>query len=208
MILHTTEVTALSEHRLFLRFNNGDAGELDSSGALDGEVFEPLREPVAVCDRSSASRDADGGVGQRRRPGAGISARTDATAEGAGDLRHRHKRLHSKRGGSIYANCPLDYTYKYAYIHLVRYTYDAKKRAANLKKHGYDFNDAPQVIEGAATVTFEDRRFDYDEQRFITLGVLRGSVVVIATAETDEEIRVISMRRAERHEEKIYHSNL
>lgn len=90
----------------------------------------------------------------------------------------------------------------------MRYTFDATKRAANLKKHGYDFKDAPQVIEGAATVTFEDRRFDYDEQRFITLGMLRGEVVVIATAETDEEIRVISMRKAERHEEKIYYSNL
>jgi uncharacterized DUF497 family protein len=33
-------------------------------------------------------------------------------------------------------------------------------------------------------------------------------VVAIATAETDDEIRVISMRRAEHHEEKIYYSNL
>lgn len=102
----------------------------------------------------------------------------------------------------------LDYTHKYTYIYPTRYTYDPKKRVANLKKHGYDFKDAPQVIESTATVTFEDRRFDYDEQRFITLGMLRTEVVVIATAETDEEIRVISMRKAERHEEKIYHSNL
>jgi uncharacterized protein len=90
----------------------------------------------------------------------------------------------------------------------MRYTHDLKKRAANLKKHSYDFADAPQVIESAATVTFEDRRFDYGEQRFITLGVLRGVVVVIATAETDEEIRVISMRKAERNEEEIYYANL
>ncbi|MSQ50729.1 MAG: BrnT family toxin [Betaproteobacteria bacterium] len=90
----------------------------------------------------------------------------------------------------------------------MRYTYGEKKRAANLKKHGYDFKDAPQVIESAATVTFEDRRFDYDEQRFITLGMLNEIVVVIATAETDEEIRVFSMRKAERNEEKIYYSKL
>jgi uncharacterized DUF497 family protein len=55
---------------------------------------------------------------------------------------------------------------------------------------------------------FEDRRFDYGEQRFITLGMLRGGVVVIATAETDEEIRVISMRRAEPNEEEIYCGNV
>ena len=46
MILHTTEVTPLSDHRLSLRFNNGDAGEVDLSGELDGEVFEPLRDPA------------------------------------------------------------------------------------------------------------------------------------------------------------------
>ena len=90
----------------------------------------------------------------------------------------------------------------------MRYTYDPKKRAVNLKKHGYDFEDAPQVIESGRTVTFEDRRFQYEEQRFITLGVLRDGVVVIATAETDEEIRVISMRKAEQYEEEIYYANL
>lgn len=90
----------------------------------------------------------------------------------------------------------------------MRYTYDPEKRAANLKKHGYDFDDAPPVIESDPTVTFEDRRFDYNEQRFITLGVLRGDVVVIATAETDEEIRLISMRKAERNEQEIYYGNL
>ncbi|WP_324577567.1 BrnT family toxin [Accumulibacter sp.] len=98
--------------------------------------------------------------------------------------------------------------HNYAYTEHMRYTHDPKKRAANLKKHGYDFEDAPQVIESGRTVTFEDRRFDYDEQRFITLGVLREEVVVITTAETDEEIRVISMRKAERNEQEIYYSNL
>lgn len=52
----------------------------------------------------------------------------------------------------------------------MRYTYDPKKRAANLKKHGLDFKDAAQVIESDRTVTFEDLRFDYGEQRFVTWG--------------------------------------
>lgn len=90
----------------------------------------------------------------------------------------------------------------------MHYTHDPKKRTANLKKHGYDFKDAPLVIESTATVTFEDRRFAYDEQRYITLGVLHEHVVAIATADTDDEIRVISMRKAERHEEEIYYANL
>lgn len=46
MILHTTEVTPLPGYRLFVRFNNGEAGEVDLSGELEGEVFEPLRDPA------------------------------------------------------------------------------------------------------------------------------------------------------------------
>lgn len=46
MILHTTEVKPLSGYRLFLRFNNGVAGEVDLSGELEGDVFEPLRDPA------------------------------------------------------------------------------------------------------------------------------------------------------------------
>ena len=90
----------------------------------------------------------------------------------------------------------------------MRYIYDEMKRAANIKKHGYSFEDAPLVIESATTVTFEDKRFVYGEQRFITMGMLRDVVVVIVTAETDDEIRVISMRKAERNEQEIYFANL
>ncbi len=90
----------------------------------------------------------------------------------------------------------------------MRYLYHPTEGAANPKKHGFDFDDVPQVVDSGATVTFEERPFLYGAQRFITQGLLRGTVVVIATAETEEEIRVIPMRRAERNEEEIYCRNL
>lgn len=89
----------------------------------------------------------------------------------------------------------------------MRYSYDPKKKAANLKKHGLDFDDAKRVIESGDTVTFEDRRFDYGEVRYLTLGLLLGEVVIIATADTDKTIRVISMRKAAKNEQKIYYEN-
>lgn len=46
MILHTTEVAPLSNFRLFLRFNNGDSGEVNLADELDGELFGPLRDPA------------------------------------------------------------------------------------------------------------------------------------------------------------------
>ena len=45
MSLHTIEVIPLSSYRLFLRFNNGDVGEVDLSNELDGEIFHPLHNP-------------------------------------------------------------------------------------------------------------------------------------------------------------------
>jgi len=46
MILHTTDVTPLSEFRLAVRFNNGVVGEVSLAAELGGEVFESLRDPA------------------------------------------------------------------------------------------------------------------------------------------------------------------
>ncbi len=89
----------------------------------------------------------------------------------------------------------------------MRYLYDPDKQAINLKKHGLSFDDARAVIESGDTVTFEDRRFAYDEVRYLTLGLLRGEVVAISTTETDTTIRIFSMRKAEKNEQKIYFEN-
>ena len=81
----------------------------------------------------------------------------------------------------------------------MRYTWSERKRASNLVRHGLDFADATQVFVGP-TYTFEDDRFDYSEQRFVTLGLLGGMVVSIVHLENPLRIRVISMRKGTRHE--------
>jgi uncharacterized DUF497 family protein len=70
-----------------------------------------------------------------------------------------------------------------------------------------NFVDAPRVFEGP-TVTFEDGRVAYDEQRFVTLGLLRGIAVSIVHTETPQRIHVISFRRATRNEEIFLFQNL
>lgn len=77
----------------------------------------------------------------------------------------------------------------------MRFTWSERKRAVNLKEHGLDFIDAPRVFEGL-TYTYEDDRLAYGEQRFITLGLLAGVPVSIAHTESDDEIRIISFRKA------------
>ncbi len=85
----------------------------------------------------------------------------------------------------------------------MRFTWSERKRAINLKDHGLDFLDAPRVLEGVI-YTFEDDRFDYGEQRFDTLGLLAGVPVSIVHTETQDEIRVISFRKATKREAKLY----
>lgn len=89
----------------------------------------------------------------------------------------------------------------------MQFTHDERKRRVNLKHHGFDFLDAPRVFEGP-TYTFEDDRFDYGEQRFVTLGFLGGIAVTLVHTETPERIHVISFRRATRHEEAILFQSL
>ena len=103
---------------------------------------------------------------------------------------------------------PLDVAHIYTHTIAVRYSFDPPKQASNLRKHGLDLADAPKVIESGQTVTFEDRRFDYSEERFVTLGPLGDTLVVVITAETEDHIRIISMRTADRHEQDIYRENL
>lgn len=85
----------------------------------------------------------------------------------------------------------------------MEFTWSEAKRAANLKKHGLDFVDAPSVFEGV-TFTFEDDRFSYDEQRYVTLGLLAGIPVSVVHTESDHEIRIISFRKATSREAQIY----
>ena len=75
-------------------------------------------------------------------------------------------------------------------------------KADNLKKHGFDFADAEQVFNGP-TFTVEDTR-DYDgEQRFNSTGFLATAIVTICHSETEDEIHIISMRKAELNEIEI-----
>jgi uncharacterized protein len=70
-----------------------------------------------------------------------------------------------------------------------------------------DFADAENVFEGP-TFTYEDDRFDYEEQRFVTLGFLGGVAVSIVHTETEDEIRVICFRKATTNEELILFKSL
>lgn len=89
----------------------------------------------------------------------------------------------------------------------MKFTWHEPKQQSNLKKHGLDFNDAQKVFAGP-TFTFEDNREAYGERRWVTLGLLGLQVVIIVHTETEDEIRIISMREATKHEQSLFFRNL
>ena len=89
----------------------------------------------------------------------------------------------------------------------MRFAWDETKRRDNLRTHGFDFAGAATVFD-SDTYTFEDDRFQYGEQRFVTLGILDGVPVTIVHTEVDHEIRVISFREATAREAIIYFTSI
>ena len=87
----------------------------------------------------------------------------------------------------------------------MRFQYDSAKAAANRKKHRVSFADAEGVFQDPLAVTVEDPDAE-GEQRFVTVGLGSAGelLVVVYTEEQDEEIRLISARRATRKERKHY----
>ncbi|MGL5135058.1 MAG: BrnT family toxin [Planktothrix sp.] len=89
----------------------------------------------------------------------------------------------------------------------MEFEWDEAKRLTNLRKHGIDFIDVAIVFEGDI-VTVEDERFNYGEQRFVTLGLLQRRVVVIVHTERENFTRIISARKATKYEQQIYFEQL
>jgi len=100
----------------------------------------------------------------------------------------------------------VDKTYDHMYNGPMQFVWDETKRQSNLARHGLDFADAPKVFAGPL-VLFEDIRHDYCKQRKIGIGLLDQVLVLIVHVESDETIRIISMRRADSNETDLYYQN-
>jgi uncharacterized DUF497 family protein len=82
-------------------------------------------------------------------------------------------------------------------------TWDQHKQEINLSKHGIDFQDA-QIAFRFPTIERIDDRLDYGEERYIGIGIMHGTIIVMVYTYRDDGIRLISARRAKRNERKIY----
>lgn len=80
---------------------------------------------------------------------------------------------------------------------------DSDKRDKTLAERGLDFARAGEVF-AQAVATGHDVRFAYGEERYITMGLLDGRLVVVAWTPRGEVRRIISMRKANEREQTRY----
>ena len=81
--------------------------------------------------------------------------------------------------------------------------FDQDKRNKTLVERGLDFADAAMVFEGVH-FTGQDTRMDYEEDRFITVGLLSERLVVLVWTPRGEARRIISMRKANDREKALF----
>lgn len=89
----------------------------------------------------------------------------------------------------------------------MKFEWDENKNQTNKEKHGLDFKDAEFIFSGKI-ITFIDDSQNYGENRFITLGELKERVVIVIHTQRSLIVRIISMRKANEREKKIYFKRL
>ena len=93
----------------------------------------------------------------------------------------------------------------------LRFEWDTRKAAGNLKKHRVSFEEAQTAFLDEEALVIEDPDPSETEDRFILLGLsatLRVLSVCHCVRESGSVIRIISARRANRFEQKQYHERL
>ncbi len=87
----------------------------------------------------------------------------------------------------------------------MEFEWDPEKAEANVKRRGISFSEAASVLEDPLSTTFPDEAHSEEETRFLTIGAShRGRLLVVAHTERDNNIRIISARRATRREREFY----
>jgi len=87
----------------------------------------------------------------------------------------------------------------------LRFAWDARKAAANVRKHGISFSEAASAFADLHSITIPDPDHSLEEDRFVLIGRTRMQLlVVVAHVERGTITRIISARPAGRRERRMY----
>ena len=88
---------------------------------------------------------------------------------------------------------------------MLKFEWDPGKAEANFAKHGVSFEEAATIFSDALALTFNDPDHSIGEHRMLTFGVSQNDrLLSVAHTESGRTIRIISARKATRHERGIY----
>lgn len=86
----------------------------------------------------------------------------------------------------------------------MQFEWDSDKNAMNIVKHGIDFEIAKEIFSGV-WLSKQDNRKNYGEERFVALGLLEEFVLLAVYTMRGNNVRIISVRRANTEERNIYY---
>ncbi len=86
-----------------------------------------------------------------------------------------------------------------------QFEWDNNKAAANWQKHRVTFDQAIKVFDDPMVLEEIDDREDYGEERINVIGMCNGIILHVTCTERGERIRLISARKAEKHEQDDYY---
>ena len=89
------------------------------------------------------------------------------------------------------------------------FEWDSKKNASNLKKHKLSFKQATEVFLDTEAIYIPDDNHAEKENRWLVLGKIENFTIVVVvfvdkSDKTQEKLRIISARKADKVEEKEY----
>lgn len=85
----------------------------------------------------------------------------------------------------------------------MQFEWDKKKARSNQTKHGIEF-ELGLMFEFDNALVSIDNDPDHEEERLKAIGIIRGNVYVLVYTETNDVVRIISLRKANRRETNDY----
>jgi uncharacterized DUF497 family protein len=86
----------------------------------------------------------------------------------------------------------------------MNYEWDDAKSEINRRKHGIAF-EAIEDFDWSSAFILPDERFDYGEDRWLAIGMIGSRLYAVTVTIRGDRIRVVSLRRAEPKERRLYH---
>lgn len=87
------------------------------------------------------------------------------------------------------------------------FEWDAGKARSNISKHGVSFEAALHVFDDLFALDRADPGGSGEEARFVIAGMVNGMLLTVVYTERSNRTRIISARKATKHEQRDYYSH-